>query len=128
MFRILLIFLAGGAGSLLRYALAGWLQTLGNGTFPVGTLGVNVTGCLVIGFLAAALTSGPFVVDDDYRFALLIGLLGGFTTFSTFAYETVNLASAGQVGLALLNIVLCNGLGLLAAWGGARAALAAYGV
>lgn len=114
MFRIFLIFLAGGCGCPLRYGVAGWAQRLGNGSFPVGTLVVNVIGCLIIGLLTVLFT-GPMLIREEYRLALLVGLLGGFTTFSTFAYETVMLTDSGQFGLAALNLLLSNGLGLTAA-------------
>ncbi len=127
MFRLTLIFLAGGCGSVLRYGLSGWVQRLGgNSSFPTGTLVVNVVGCVAIGFLAALFT-GPMLIREEYRLAILVGLLGGFTTFSTFGYETVALTNSGQWGFAALNVVLSNGLGLAAAWMGARAAVALYG-
>ena len=108
MFRILLIFLAGGCGCLLRYGVSGWVQRLGRSSFPVGTLAVNVVGCVLIGFLASLLT-GPVLIREAYRLAILIGLLGGFTTFSTFGYETMALlrdrellAAGAYVGLHLV--------------------------
>ena len=126
MFRLSLIFLAGGCGCLLRYAVAGWFQRLGNGSFPIGTFAVNVIGCVLIGFLAAMFT-GPVLIREEYRLAILVGLLGGFTTFSTYVYETISLTGDGQFGLAALNLLLSNGLGLAAAWGGTRLAMAMYG-
>lgn len=68
----------------MRYAVAGWAQRLWPGTFPVGTLTVNLVGCAAIGFLAMILT-GPVLVREEYRLALMIGLLGGFTTFSAYS-------------------------------------------
>ena len=126
MTRLTLIFLAGGTGSLLRYLVGGWVQKLSGGTFPIGTLTVNVVGCVAIGFLAALFT-GPVLVREEYRLAILVGLLGGFTTFSTFGYETVSLGGESQWGMAALNLFLSNGLGLAAAWLGARAAVGLYG-
>jgi fluoride exporter len=126
MYRLLLIFIAGGSGCLLRYGLGGWMQRLTGGTFPVGTLAVNLIGCLAIGFLAALFT-GPMLIREEYRVMILVGLLGGFTTFSSFAHETVMLLTDGQLGLATLNVVLSNGLGLAGAWLGARLAVAIYG-
>jgi CrcB protein len=80
-----LIALGGGAGAVLRYAAAGWGQKLSDGVFPLGTLIVNVSGCLLIGFLAAAF-SGPQLVREEWRMAVLVGFLGSYTTFSTFGY------------------------------------------
>jgi fluoride exporter len=122
----LLIFLGGGCGSLMRYWVAGWAHRLSGGTFPIGTLTVNIIGCAAIGFLAPLLT-GPVLVRDEYRLALLVGLLGGFTTFSTYGWETLNLANDGQRWLALLNVLASNAVGLAAAWAAARLANALYG-
>jgi len=126
MFRLSLIFLAGGCGCLLRHGVAGWAQRFSNGSFPTGTLAVNVIGCVAIGFLASLFT-GPVLIREEYRLAILVGLLGGFTTFSTFGYETIMLTDDRQFGLAALNLLLSNGLGLAAAWLGARLAVAIYG-
>jgi len=126
MFRFLLIFLAGGCGCLLRYGAAGWVQRLANGSFPLGTFAVNVVGCVAIGFVASVFT-GPVLIREEYRLAILVGLLGGFTTFSTYGYETISLTDNGQFALAGLNLLLSNGLGLAAAWGGSRLATMMYG-
>ncbi len=82
---------------------------------------VNVLGCAAVGFLAA-LFSGQLAIREEYRLAILVGLLGGFTTFSAFSLETVKLAGSGQFGLAVLNVVASNALGLTAAWLGMRLA------
>ena len=124
--QLLLIFLAGGCGSLMRYSVAGWAQRLSNGSFPLGTLTVNVIGCAAIGFLAPLLT-GPVLIREEYRLAVLVGLLGGFTTFSTYGWETISLADDGQRWLAVVNILACNLLGLAAAWTAARLATTIYG-
>ena len=126
MLRIILIFVAGGCGCLLRYGVAGGIHRLGNGSFPVGTLSVNVIGCILIGFLAALFT-GPVQIREDYRLAIVVGLLGGFTTFSSYAYEAISMANGGQFGFAALKVLLSNGLGLAAAWFGMRLAPAVYG-
>ncbi|MBN2211793.1 MAG: fluoride efflux transporter CrcB [Sedimentisphaerales bacterium] len=126
MLRLLLIFLAGGCGCLLRYALSGWIQRLSSSSFPVGTLAVNIIGCVVIGFLMSLFT-GPVLLREAYRLAILVGLLGGFTTFSTFGYETISMTTEGLFGLAALNLLLSNGLGLAAAWLGMRLATIIYG-
>ncbi len=125
--KLLMIAVGGALGSVLRYALGGWVQKLGNGPFPVGTLVVNITGCLAIGFLGMVLT-GPWLVREEYRVAILVGILGGYTTFSSFGRETFLLAADGQWTPAILNIVLSNGLGLAAAWFGHRMGQKLFGV
>lgn len=119
-----LLFIAGGgaAGSILRYLAAGWGQRLVGGTFPFGTLLVNVGGCLLIGYLAT-LFAGPALVREEYRLALLVGFLGGFTTFSTFGLETHGLLTDGDWSLAVANLLASNALGLFAVWIGHRLAI-----
>jgi CrcB protein len=89
------IALGGLAGTLARYALQGWLQPRG-GAFPVGTLAVNVLGSLALGFIARFGT-GSAVLSPEVRAGLTIGFCGGFTTMSTFSYETVALLNDGQL-------------------------------
>jgi CrcB protein len=95
----------GALGSVARYAFAGIGVRLLGATFPWSTLFVNVTGSFMIG-LFAALTSagGKPVVTGDARAFLLIGVLGGFTTFSSFSVETLNLARTGQLLAAAGNV------------------------
>ena len=112
MLKLGLIAAGGAAGALLRYAVSGSAQKLTSGTFPLGTLCVNVIGCVLIGFFGAFF-AGPHLVREEYRVALLVGLLGAFTTFSTFGWETVSLVNAGQLWQAGLNIALSNGAGLV---------------
>ncbi|MCK4658768.1 MAG: fluoride efflux transporter CrcB [Phycisphaerae bacterium] len=127
MSKLLFIFIGSGTGGLLRYAISGWTQRLANGSFPLGTLFVNVTGCLLIGFLTAAL-SGRMLVREEYRVALLIGLVGGYTTFSTFGMETFALLNDGQAWRALLNVAASVVLGMAAVWAGYRFAESWLGV
>jgi CrcB protein len=120
--RVLLWIGCGGAlGAVLRYAVSVGCQRLAGGVFPVGTLTVNVGGCLLIGFLGALL-SGPFLLRDELRLGLLVGVLGGFTTFSTFGWETFALLNDGEWSRAALNMVASNVLGLAALWLGYRLA------
>ncbi|MEX2117965.1 MAG: fluoride efflux transporter CrcB [Pirellulales bacterium] len=126
MTKYLLIALGGAFGSVLRYAMQGWFQRLSAGGFPAGTLAVNLVGCLAIGFL-----SGWFptvLVRPEYRIGLLVGLLGGFTTFSAFGLETFNLANEGQFRMAAANVTLSCGLGFAAVWIGYRMAERWFGV
>lgn len=122
--RILLIFLGGGVGSVLRYLVQGWFH---RPTFPLGTLLVNVAGCLLIGFLGG-LFFGARPIAENYRFAILTGLLGGFTTFSSFGWETMQLTEDKQYLYAGLNVVLSVTLGLLAVWLGRQSVTLLYGV
>jgi CrcB protein len=123
--KILLIAAGGAFGSVLRYVLGGWIQ--GDARFPYGTLAVNVSGCLAIGFLVTLFT-GPVLIREEYRSAVLIGILGGYTTFSSFGWDALGLATGGQLPLALLYVLLTNGLGLPAVWLGNRLAVAWFGV
>lgn len=124
--KLALIFLGSGLGGLLRYFVGGWAQRLTAGAFPLGTLVVNLCGCLLIGFLMAAL-AGRWMMREEHRVALTIGLLGGFTTFSAFGWETFALINDGQYLRAAANVVLSVGLGLAAVGGGYRLAQAWLG-
>lgn len=114
--KALLVGLGGFAGSILRYWLSGYIQQLTqSATFPFGTLTVNLLGCLVIGFLSE-LAEMRSAFSAESRALLFIGLLGGFTTFSTFSNETTNLLRDGQNLPAGLNIGAHIVLGLAAVW------------
>lgn len=118
MINILLIGMGGALGSVARYLVSGWVQAISrNVTFPYGTLTVNVVGCFVIGFLAQ-LAEARGMLTSEARALIFIGLLGGFTTFSTFGNETFNLARSGEMTSALVNVGANVILGLLAVWGG----------
>lgn len=125
--KLLWIALGGGLGSVARYLLAGWTQNLTRGTFPVGTLVVNVLGCFVIGLLAVA-AADPIRLRPELRVALLVGVLGGFTTFSTFGVETFALANERQYLHAAGNILASVALGLIAVWLGYRLGERLFGV
>jgi fluoride exporter len=124
--KSLLIFLGAGSGGVLRYWVSSWVHNQWGSLFPLGTLAVNLSGCLIIGFLAAAF-NGPFLIRDEYRAALIVGILGGYTTFSSFGRETMVLVEESELGLAALNIVLSVGLGLLGVWAGGVCALKLFG-
>lgn len=121
MVKLGLIFLGSGVCGVLRYAIAGWVQKPSGSGFPVGTLVVNVLGCLLVGLLGAAL-SARLIIREEYRLALTIGVLGGFTTFSTFGHETFALLNDGQHLRAIMNVALSVGVGLAAVWLGYRLA------
>ena len=127
MVKIMMVAAGGGLGSVLRYLVQGWGQRLSNGSFPVGTLAVNVIGCLVIGFLNYAF-SGPILIRQEYRIAVTVGVLGGFTTFSSFGWETFALANDGQGLRAIMNLLLSVTLGFSAVMIGYRLAEKWFGV
>lgn len=111
--------LGGALGSVARYAAVSAVTRLATATLPWGTLLVNVTGSFVIGALAALVASDgrPLVVGDGRAF-LLVGVLGGYTTFSAFSLETLALLRAGSIGAAVANVVGSVALCLLAVWAG----------
>ncbi|HZQ06380.1 MAG TPA: fluoride efflux transporter CrcB [Anaerolineae bacterium] len=102
--RIVLVGLGGAVGSILRYLVSGYVQDAsGSIGFPFGTLAVNVIGCLVIGILTQ-LAEARGILTPEARALLVVGVMGGFTTFSTFGNETVALLRDGENILALVNI------------------------
>jgi CrcB protein len=115
--RLIYIGLAGGLGTLLRYGLTEWTARRFGETFPTGTLVVNLLGCFLAGLLFY-LMFDRYPVSPTLRAVVLIGLLGGFTTFSSFGLQTFTLFRDGELGLALLNIGVSNVAGLLLVWVG----------
>ena len=115
--KIILIGLAGLIGTLCRYWLSGLVARQYGETFPWGTLVVNVVGCFLAGSLYYLLEE-RFLVSPALRTVILIGLLGGFTTFSSFRLQTFTLLREGEFALATLNVTLSNFLGLLMLWAG----------
>lgn len=111
-----LVGLGGFAGALCRYALAGAVHRgLPQTMFPVGTLCVNLLGCLLIGYLAGLVDTRQ-ILTPEVRIFVFIGFLGGFTTFSTFGYETLALARDAGYAQAALNIGLHVIIGLALVW------------
>jgi len=120
------IALGGATGSVLRWLLSTAVQARATTTFPFGTLAVNVLGCALIGALASWLASAA-PPREELRLFLVVGILGGFTTMSAFAWETVSLVDAGQTGRAVLYLLVSNALCVGAAFGGLLAVRAARG-
>ena len=121
MLRVLLVGLGGFIGSILRYLLSGLAQRITDqSSFPIGTLLINLTGCLLIGVLSQ-LAESRGVFSSAARTLVFIGILGGYTTFSTFSNETINLFRNGQAPLALVNIVVQVIGGLALVWAGRAA-------
>jgi CrcB protein len=116
-----MVLLGGALGSGLRYGVALALPPRGEAAFPVATLTVNLVGCLLIGLLATLLHESA-QLPPAARMGLIVGVLGGFTTFSSFGLESLRLLQAGHWGAAALYIGLSNIAGLLAVWIGTKGA------
>ena len=117
MSRLFLIGLAGFVGTLGRYWLSGVVARRYGETFPLGTMVVNLIGCFLVGLLFYLLNE-RFVVNPTVRTIVLIGFLGGFTTFSSFGLQTFTLLQDGEFGLATLNLAASNFFGLVLVWAG----------
>jgi CrcB protein len=116
LYSVLYVALGGAFGSVSRYLLGAWTQSLSKSIdFPYGTLTVNLIGCFVIGFLSQlAEARGAFTSES--RAFVFIGILGGFTTFSSFGNDTINLFRDGETFNALANIGANVIVGLLLVW------------
>jgi CrcB protein len=112
----LLVFIGAGLGGLMRFLTSTAVQKACNGwVFPLGTFVVNISGCLAIGFLAQ-LAESKNLFQPEYRAFFLIGILGGYTTFSSFGYETLQLIRSGEFLYATANAALQVVLGLFFVW------------
>ena len=108
--------LGGATGSILRFVVSRWAERVFPfAGLPVGTFTVNMVGCLFLGFLAG-LADSRDLIRVEVRLLLMVGLLGGFTTFSTFGYETLALARGPDRWLPLLYVGLSVTLGVMSAW------------
>lgn len=113
--RWTLVAVGGALGAMSRFALAEIVQRVGPHAFPLGTFVVNLTGCFIFGLLAG-LSEFRVPLSEDARAFLLVGLLGGFTTFSSFGYETFLLLRQGEGALAALNAAGQVLAGIAAVW------------
>ena len=125
--QYLVIGLGGALGSMLRFGLGTFIDgALSKGTgpiFPWGTVIVNITGCFVIGFIfTISVAEGRLMLSPLTRNFITIGILGGYTTFSSFSWQTLSLAQAGQFGAAAANVLISVVLCLLGVWLGAMLA------
>jgi CrcB protein len=117
-YQVMIVGAGGFIGSALRFMVSGWAQRLAVASvFPYGTLVVNVLGCLLIGILGG-LAEYRQVLEPGQRLFLMIGVLGGFTTFSTFAFESLSLMQDAELLKALANTALHVVLGFAAAFAG----------
>ncbi len=110
MLNLFFIGIGGAIGAVLRYVVSGLDYKFSNGVFPLSTLVINLAGSFIIGFLWGLFE--VFVVSPTLRMFIFIGVLGGFTTFSTFTLENFNLIRDGEMSIAITNIVLSNLLGI----------------
>jgi fluoride exporter len=115
--KYLLVGIGGCLGSILRFWLGSYIGGKMGARFPYGTLVINITGSFLIGLIFALLTVrtnwGP-----NWRYLILIGFIGGYTTFSSFEYETLRMIQDGQIGLGLLYVATSVVIGFVAVWGG----------
>ena len=114
---ILLVGVGGGIGSIFRYLCQKWVYQLYPSIFPWGTFLVNIVGCFLIGVFFAASEKASFI-PGDWRLFLMTGLCGGYTTFSAFAFENMNLVRAGNISYTLLYSIGSVVLGILAVFAG----------
>jgi CrcB protein len=105
--------LGSGLGGVARLLIGGWIQNRFGPSFPLGTLAINITGSFLLGFLLRYALETP-AIGADTRALLTTGLCGGYTTFSTFSYETVRMFEDGEYRRAALYVALSVGLALLA--------------
>ncbi len=122
MIKILLLLSGGALGTLARYSVSGWVHRLFESSFPYGTLAVNLIGSFIIGLLWGLVENST--LSSNTRTFVFIGILGGFTTFSSYSLETLNLFRDGEIKLALANVLANNVLGLVLVVAGYSAAKA----
>ena len=114
--RYLMVLIGGGIGALARYVLGAAIAARAGGRFPLGTLVINVTGSFLVGLLMALFTE-RLQPHPNWRLLLVVGFLGGYTTFSTFEYETLRaVQDGGGKWVGLLNVVGSVVLGYIAVW------------
>ena len=104
MLRFFNLAISGAAGTLVRYVLGNWIQQIFSSQFPCGTLIVNASGCLFIGFLGT-LADERSLLSPELRQALIFGFIGAFTTYSSFAYETWEMFKGGEFFFVALNVL-----------------------
>ena len=115
--KTIFIAFAGLVGTLVRYWLSTFVARRYGETFPWGTLAVNLIGSFLAGAIYY-LAEERLLLSPTLRTIIFIGLLGGFTTFSSYGLQTFTLLREGQIGLATLNVAVSNVLGLLLVWAG----------
>lgn len=125
MVKLLIVALGGALGAVARYGLGDLVHRYYPGRFPLGTMVINILGCLALGAIMS-LVEDRQSLRPEARLFLGVGICGAFTTFSTFGYETVQLMRDGSWGMAAVNVTVSVVVGLFAVWGG-RALVQAAG-
>jgi fluoride exporter len=115
--QLMLIFIGGGLGSLTRFSLSKFIQENIDKTFPFGTLGVNILASIVLGIFVG-MVEVKSLTNPNYKALIAIGFCGGFSTFSTFSNDTLQLIQNNRMLEALMNILLNVTLCILATFGG----------
>jgi CrcB protein len=126
MYKILYLVAGGAIGTLARYFVSGVAQKYMGSGFPWGTLVVNVTGAFIIGLVWGLFETVE--IRSGFRIFVFIGILGGFTTFSSFALETMNLYKQGEIKMAIINILANNILAIILVFAGFIAARGILGI
>jgi CrcB protein len=118
--KYLMVGVGGFLGSVLRFWLGSFIGGRLGARFPYGTFVINVTGSFLIGMIVTVLAAKAHW-SPNWRYLILIGFIGGYTTFSTFEFETLRLAQDGQMLMAILNVTLSVVVGFVGVWAGAIA-------
>jgi len=119
--KYLVVLVGGGAGSLARFVAGSAIASIFGSRFPVGTMVINTTGCFLIGLIMKTLTE-RWQPHPNWRLALVVGFLGGYTTFSSFEWETFAAVRGGALWIGLANVLGSVALGYAAVWAGAALA------
>lgn len=113
--HILLVGIGGAAGSMLRFFTGMLVARFHTGNFPLGTFLINVIGCFIMGLVMARIMATP---NDTLKFLLATGFCGGYTTFSAFSYENLELLNSGHTAIAVVYISASIVAGVVAVWAG----------
>lgn len=119
--EMLCVFLGGGTGAVCRCLVSNFIGGINGVAFPLGSLTVNVLGSFLIGIMMTFAIETPRILTGAARFLIVVGFLGGFTTFSSFSFETLALIKAGSSSAAIINVIANVVFGLIAAAGGVMA-------
>jgi len=111
-----MVLVGSATGGTFRYLISGWIQQYNSTKIPLGTFIVNILGCFILGIILESILKNNH--SDQFKLLLITGFCGGFTTFSAFSFENLELIKNGEYLMAFLYIVISVVLGILATWGG----------